>query len=195
MTETISTSIARPASKTLSERIRVAWMNGGPKAATPRGDGRYLVTGRDGLTRYTVNVRTLDAIACDCAGGMRGRPCWHAAAAYLRHVADAVAVQQVAAISEPAANCGVTPLEGAMIRSLDGRSRTWLSFDRAEAGLPEVRDCDGCRVGVAELIVTDADEAGVSYEAVNGSAWDGRSREALCAACARAEAKSHGAAA
>jgi SWIM zinc finger len=74
----------------LEARIKAAWINGGPEAATPRGNGRFLVTGRDGETRYTVHVLASDAATCDCPAGLHGRACWHAAAAYLRTIADAM---------------------------------------------------------------------------------------------------------
>jgi uncharacterized Zn finger protein len=72
----------------LEGRIRAAWINGGPSAATPRGNDRYVVTGRDGATRYTVNVLSSERAACDCPAGLHGRFCWHAAAAMLRRTAD-----------------------------------------------------------------------------------------------------------
>jgi hypothetical protein len=71
----------------LESRLEAAKVNGGASAATPRGDGRYTVTGRAGA-RYTAYVLSLDTIACDCRAGQFGNACWHAAAAYLRVVAD-----------------------------------------------------------------------------------------------------------
>lgn len=71
-------------------RLQAAKVNGGASAAQPRGDGRYVVTGRADA-RYTVHVASLDAIACDCPAGIHDKPCWHAAAAFLRYVADSTA--------------------------------------------------------------------------------------------------------
>lgn len=70
-------------------RARVA---GGAKCATPRGRDLYTVTGRAG-DRYTVLVAGLesDHVRCDCKAGFHGTPCWHAAAAWLRVVADRMA--------------------------------------------------------------------------------------------------------
>jgi hypothetical protein len=76
-------------------RLRAAKVNGGASAAQPHGDGRYTVTGRADA-RYTVHVASLDAIACDCPAGIYGKPCWHAAAAYLRVVADSEASPELA---------------------------------------------------------------------------------------------------
>jgi hypothetical protein len=73
----------------LEARIKVAWHNGGPEAATPRGNGRFLITGRDGQSRYTVHLVSSEVATCDCAAGIHGRACWHAAAAWLRSIADA----------------------------------------------------------------------------------------------------------
>jgi hypothetical protein len=73
-------------------RIRAAWVNGGPSAATPRGSDRFLVTGRDGHARYTVHVLSAEHATCDCPAGLHGRFCWHAAAALLRRTADVAMV-------------------------------------------------------------------------------------------------------
>jgi|GEM_PF-3174050 len=68
-------------------RLAAAKINGGAHAATPRGEGRYTVEGRAGA-RYTVQVFNLETMACDCKAGLFGNACWHAAAVYLRIVAD-----------------------------------------------------------------------------------------------------------
>ena len=68
-------------------RLAAAKVNGGAAAATPRGNGRYTVIGRaDG--RYTVEVLNRETMMCDCASGRHGGFCWHAAAVYLRIIAD-----------------------------------------------------------------------------------------------------------
>lgn len=72
----------------LRGRLHAAKVNGGATAAIPRGNGRYMVTGR-AETRYTVNLLG-DRAMCDCKAGSFGRPCWHAAAAWLRRLADSV---------------------------------------------------------------------------------------------------------
>jgi uncharacterized Zn finger protein len=71
----------------LTARFEAAKINGGAAAAEPRANGRYTVTGRAG-DRYTCHVRSLDHIACDCKAGQHGKPCWHAAATFLRYIAD-----------------------------------------------------------------------------------------------------------
>lgn len=70
-------------------RLEAAKINGGAAAATPRGNDRYTVVGREGA-RYTVMVFNIETMACDCRAGRNGggTPCWHAAAVYLRLVAD-----------------------------------------------------------------------------------------------------------
>jgi hypothetical protein len=74
-------------------RLQAAKLNGGAAAAQPRGSGRYLVTGRDGHTRYTVQVAGPDRAFCDCPAGIHrnadGFPgCWHTVAALMRDLAD-----------------------------------------------------------------------------------------------------------
>ena len=87
-------SSRRPAATTyrskVEGRLQAAQINGGAAAAQPRGDGRFLVTGRAG-DRYTVKVFDLETMLCDCKAGRYGTPCWHAAAAYLRIIADRAA--------------------------------------------------------------------------------------------------------
>lgn len=75
-------------------RLKAAQINGGAAAAEPRGNGRYVVTGRDGHTRYTVHVLSAENAACDCPAFVKGggRFCWHAAAALLRNLADSQAM-------------------------------------------------------------------------------------------------------
>jgi hypothetical protein len=73
-------------------RLRAAQINGGAAAATPRGDGRYTVISRDGVTRYTVYAVTREYFRCDCKSGQfRENACWHSAAAFLRVTADSLA--------------------------------------------------------------------------------------------------------
>jgi len=72
-------------------RFHAAKVNGGAAAAEPRGNGLFTVTGRAGA-RYSVRAWSLDHITCDCRAGQFGNPCWHAAAAFLRHIADSMAV-------------------------------------------------------------------------------------------------------
>jgi uncharacterized Zn finger protein len=74
-------------------RLAAAKAHGGARAAIPR-DSReahpvYTVTGSRG-DRYRVDVVTLDYIRCTCDAAVKGRgaPCWHAAAAFLRAIAD-----------------------------------------------------------------------------------------------------------
>lgn len=71
-------------------RLHAARVNGGAAAVTPRADGLYTVTGRAG-NRYTVRAFGLEDLHCDCRAGQFGTPCWHAAAAFLRIVADRAA--------------------------------------------------------------------------------------------------------
>jgi uncharacterized Zn finger protein len=71
----------------LEGRLEAAKINGGASAAIPRGNDRYTVEGRAGA-RYTVQVFNLETMACDCKAGINGVACWHAAAVYLRIVAD-----------------------------------------------------------------------------------------------------------
>lgn len=70
-------------------RLAAAIINGGAAAAIPRGDDRYTVLGRSG-DRYTVHAFCLDDLRCDCKAGLLGggTACWHAAAVYLRLIAD-----------------------------------------------------------------------------------------------------------
>jgi uncharacterized Zn finger protein len=68
-------------------RLAAARVNGGAQAATPRGNDRYTVEGRAGA-RYTVQFFNLESMACDCRAGIFGNACWHAAATYLRIIAD-----------------------------------------------------------------------------------------------------------
>jgi hypothetical protein len=74
----------------LEGRLHAAKVNGGAAAATPRGDGRFTVVGRAG-DRYTVQVFDLETMTCDCKAGQFGTACWHAAATYLRIIADRTA--------------------------------------------------------------------------------------------------------
>ncbi len=72
-------------------RLEAAKVNGGAAAAEPRGNDRYTVEGRSGA-RYTVWAMNAETFFCDCkAGTTSGTPCWHAAAAFLRIVADSAA--------------------------------------------------------------------------------------------------------
>ena len=71
----------------LERRLAAAALNGGAQAVTPRNANLYTVTGRAG-TRYTVATFGLESIRCDCKAGLCDVPCWHAAAVYLRLVAD-----------------------------------------------------------------------------------------------------------
>ncbi len=72
----------------IESRLLAAKVNGGAAAAEPRGNGRYTVEGRAGA-RYTVWALNAETFFCDCAAGTKsGTPCWHAAAAFLRIVAD-----------------------------------------------------------------------------------------------------------
>jgi uncharacterized Zn finger protein len=71
----------------LESRLAAAKINGGAAAVTPRAGDRYTVEGRAG-GRYTVQVFNLERMACDCKAGIHGNCCWHAAAVYLRLVAD-----------------------------------------------------------------------------------------------------------
>jgi hypothetical protein len=46
---------------------------------------------------------------------------------------------------------------------------TWLDFDRHQAGLPELLNCDKCEVGIVQRVAVDYDpDCGVSYEATAG---------------------------
>lgn len=72
-------------------RLEAAKVNGGAAAAQPRGNDRYTVIGRSG-GRYTVWAMNADTLLCDCkAGTTSATPCWHAAAVFLRIVADRAA--------------------------------------------------------------------------------------------------------
>lgn len=71
----------------IESRLHAAQVNGGAAAATPRDAGLYTVTGRAGA-RYSVRVFGLEEMRCDCKAGQFGNPCWHAAAAFLRTIAD-----------------------------------------------------------------------------------------------------------
>ncbi len=70
-------------------RLEAAKINGGASVVTPRDGDRFTVVGREGA-RYTVQVFNLETMACDCKAGRNGggTPCWHAAAVYLRMIAD-----------------------------------------------------------------------------------------------------------
>ena len=184
MTTTLSTmpaptACAGKAQQQVEDRIRVAWHNGGPAAAQPRGEGRFVVTGRAGSSRYTVVLIGRGAATCDCPAGLHGRTCWHAAAAWLRALADSMTS------AAPASSDGVTTTEAALVRSLAFPSRSVLDFDRAMAGLSALLDCDGCANGVVEVRVESAEtaESPAILYAVNGSSWDSESREGLCRAC------------
>jgi uncharacterized Zn finger protein len=72
----------------LQGRLDAVKVNGGASAAQPRGNDRYTVEGRSG-GRYTVQVFTIETMACDCRAGIHGVACWHSAAVYLRLIADA----------------------------------------------------------------------------------------------------------
>ncbi len=83
-----SSSRAKTYREKIEGRLQVAKVNGGAAAAEPRGNGRYTVEGRAGA-RYTVWALNAETFFCDCkAGTTSGTPCWHAAAAFLRIVAD-----------------------------------------------------------------------------------------------------------
>jgi len=87
-------------SKTYREKIEgrllVAKVNGGAAAAEPRGNDRFTVEGRAGA-RYTVWALNAETFLCDCqAGTTSGTPCWHAAATFLRIVADRATAQAAA---------------------------------------------------------------------------------------------------
>ena len=47
-------------------------------------------------------MASLDVITCDCPAGIHDRPCWHAAAAFLRHVADSAASSTTLSPAAPA---------------------------------------------------------------------------------------------
>jgi len=77
-------------------RLQVAKINGGAAAAEPRGNDRYTVEGRAGA-RYTVWALNAETFFCDCkAGTTSGTPCWHAAAAFLRIIADRATAKMAA---------------------------------------------------------------------------------------------------
>jgi hypothetical protein len=85
--------MAKTYKEQIGDRVKAAWINGGPRAAQPRGVGhhgqdRYTVTSRDGKTRYTVNVFGTEDTFCDCPAGLNGVLCWHVCAALLRRLAD-----------------------------------------------------------------------------------------------------------
>jgi len=89
-----STSRTKTYREKIEGRLEAAKVNGGATAAEPRGNDRYSVTGRSGA-RYTVWAVNAETFLCDCkAGTTSGTPCWHAAAAYLRTLADRVASQE-----------------------------------------------------------------------------------------------------
>lgn len=72
----------------LEGRLHAAKVNGGAAAVEPRGNGIFTVYGRT-ENRYTVRVFGLEDMLCDCKAGQHGGMCWHAAAVYLRILADA----------------------------------------------------------------------------------------------------------
>jgi uncharacterized Zn finger protein len=76
----------------IESRLHAAQINGGAAAATLRAADLYTVTGRAG-DRYSVKVFGLEEMRCDCKAGQYGNPCWHAAAAFLRIVADRTEIQ------------------------------------------------------------------------------------------------------
>ena len=80
-------------------RLEAAKVNGGAAAAEPRGNDRYTVEGRSGA-RYTVWALNAETFFCDCkAGTTSGTPCWHAAAVFLRIVADRAAAPVSGAVA------------------------------------------------------------------------------------------------
>lgn len=65
------------------------------------------------------------------------------------------------------------------------RRDTWLDFDRHQAGLPELVDCDGpCDDGIVQRVVVDyADDTGVSYAPAGGCSVSRTDDEWFCPAC------------
>lgn len=66
--------------------IQRAQINGGAQAAIELRRGTFRVIGRGG-DRYTVRA-TSSTFQCDCPAGMKNCPCWHAAAVWLRLLAE-----------------------------------------------------------------------------------------------------------
>jgi hypothetical protein len=60
--------------------------HGGARAAQPLGDNRYRVTGLRGT--YFVALFDNETSRCTSAAGTFGAPCYHAACAWLRSIAD-----------------------------------------------------------------------------------------------------------
>jgi hypothetical protein len=60
--------------------------HGGAKAAQPLGEGRYRVVGLRGT--YFVALFDGETSRCTCTAGTFGQPCYHAACAWLRSIAD-----------------------------------------------------------------------------------------------------------
>jgi hypothetical protein len=63
-----------------------AGAHGGAKAAQPLGDNRYRVIGLRGT--YFVALFDGETSRCTCASGSFGNPCYHAACAWLRSLAE-----------------------------------------------------------------------------------------------------------
>jgi hypothetical protein len=60
--------------------------HGGAKAAQPVGENRYRVVGLRGT--YFVALFDNETSRCSCTSGSFGNPCYHAACAWLRSIAD-----------------------------------------------------------------------------------------------------------
>src|ERR1700722_19410399 len=67
--------------------------HGGAKAAQPVGDNRYRVTGLRGT--YFVALFDNETSRCTCQAGTFGQPCFHAACAWLRSIADRAVASRV----------------------------------------------------------------------------------------------------
>jgi len=62
------------------------------------------------------------------------------------------------------------------------RHDSWLDYDRHQAGLSDLLECDCCKAGIAQRVAVDYDpDFGASYEAVAGSSRDGSAW--FCPAC------------
>jgi hypothetical protein len=71
-------------SRGYQEALGAALAYGGARSAEPAGARHYTVFGDEDET-YTVRVGPDGAYHCTCPLGRAGQPCWHAAAAWLRH--------------------------------------------------------------------------------------------------------------
>ncbi len=75
----------------VESRFRAAWSRGGPRIATPLGNGCYAVEGTSAI--YRVYLQGWRFGSCSCEAGTHGRICYHFAAALLRRTADEGMVQ------------------------------------------------------------------------------------------------------